>query len=311
MATLSSVLAAVRQHESSGNYSLTPQQNYAYSTGTTHASGAYQFQPATWQHWTQASGIGTQYSEAYQAPPNVQDAVAAYALTNQSGGANSTALWGGPGAPAGGYQTVTENDVSPQQIAAGPSSGLSGSQYTGLSSTSGTGWNIYTVLGADGQPTGALVSGSSEADASQYLGPGEHVGPITQTFTQGGTGSGTPGTGSGSSGSGSGSGAAGAAGAAGADVGYVPPASTGGPQYQGLAAGTVASISGWINGIESAVGNAFKNAMSGLLGGIESQFIRALVFILAVVLLLVALWRLMDPDGSKTKAFVREAAVAA
>jgi hypothetical protein len=122
MAALSSVLASIRARESQGNYNLTPQQNYNYPAS--HASGAYQFQPATWQQYTQQSGIGTQYAEAYQAPPNVQDAVASYAVMNGPG-VNSSALWGAS-APAGGYAPVTSVDVTPQsyladgQVAQGP-----------------------------------------------------------------------------------------------------------------------------------------------------------------------------------------------
>lgn len=90
-APVETVLAQIRANESGGNYGLTPQQNYDYPRS--HASGAYQFQPGTWQHWTQQSGIGTEYTEAYKAPPEVQDAVAAYAATH--GDVNSKALWGG------------------------------------------------------------------------------------------------------------------------------------------------------------------------------------------------------------------------
>jgi hypothetical protein len=86
------VLNDVKRRESGGNYNLRPEQNFNYPRS--HASGAYQFQPGTWRRWTQASGIGTQYREAYQAPPHIQDQIAAYALQHTPGGANSPSLWG-------------------------------------------------------------------------------------------------------------------------------------------------------------------------------------------------------------------------
>lgn len=114
MASLTDVLALIRQNESGGRYNLPPSANYDYPNS--HASGAYQFQPATWQQWTAASGIGTQYSEAYLAPPGVQDAVAAYAAMNGPG-INSSALWGAS-APPGGYPAVTDVNATPADLAA-------------------------------------------------------------------------------------------------------------------------------------------------------------------------------------------------
>jgi hypothetical protein len=109
---LPDVLAQIRQRESRGDYTQTPQQNYAYPRS--HASGAYQFQPATWQQWTARSGIGTEYPEAYQAPPEIQDKVAAYAATNGPG-VNSPALWGAS-SQGGTYPTpVAGTAVPPPQ----------------------------------------------------------------------------------------------------------------------------------------------------------------------------------------------------
>src|SRR5258706_9582398 len=108
-ATLTQVLAQIRQRESHNNYGLSPQQNYNYGQrGATHseANGAYQFQPATWRAYAQAmerahpelAGVATQYALAYQAPPAVQDAVAAYAALNGPG-INSQGLWGASAPP--------------------------------------------------------------------------------------------------------------------------------------------------------------------------------------------------------------------
>lgn len=114
MAALIDVLTQIRTRESSncGGYSCRPNQNVGYPAS--HASGAYQFEPGTWRQWSRVSGFGTQYAEAYQAPPDVQDAVAAYAALHGPG-VNSTALWGAS-APAGGYPAIT----SGTEIALGP-----------------------------------------------------------------------------------------------------------------------------------------------------------------------------------------------
>ena len=68
---LNSFLAAIRQHESGGNYQ-------AYNAGG-GASGAYQFIQSTWSSEANAAGYG-QYAgkPAGDAPPQVQDAVAAH-----------------------------------------------------------------------------------------------------------------------------------------------------------------------------------------------------------------------------------------
>lgn len=62
------ILAATRQIESSNNYAEPP--------NSANASGAYQFIPSTWQSLTKQYNIGTQYDEAYKAPPAIQDIIA-------------------------------------------------------------------------------------------------------------------------------------------------------------------------------------------------------------------------------------------
>jgi hypothetical protein len=66
------ILSTIRQVESSNNYG-------AQAKGSS-ASGAYQFIDSTWQASTKKSGLGTEYSRAKDAPPEVQDAVAAFAV---------------------------------------------------------------------------------------------------------------------------------------------------------------------------------------------------------------------------------------
>ena len=64
------VLDTIRTLESGGDYTA----KAAHAT----ASGAYQILDSTWAAWTAAAGAGTEYRHASQAPPAVQDAVAAH-----------------------------------------------------------------------------------------------------------------------------------------------------------------------------------------------------------------------------------------
>ena len=77
------------------------------------ASGAYQITDSTWRDWTRKYGIGTQYSSAHHAPPEVQDAVAARAvediLARHGGDVSKVPLvW---------YTGNSEGRISPEALA--------------------------------------------------------------------------------------------------------------------------------------------------------------------------------------------------
>jgi len=79
---LAGVVQCIKDHESG---------NYAESSHPGSGSGAYQFIPGTWRtyfgKWAAATGYtGPIYAYAYQAPPDVQDAVLIYALTHGGAG---------------------------------------------------------------------------------------------------------------------------------------------------------------------------------------------------------------------------------
>jgi hypothetical protein len=79
------------------------------------------------------------------------------------------------------------------------------------------------------------------------------------------------------------------------DVGYLPPAATGGPMTLGLASGVVNSIGGWITGIENSVGTGFDNAVKGALSSVSNWFNRGfLIFIGLVLLGLAIIWMIFD-----------------
>jgi hypothetical protein len=66
---LAAFMKATLEQESSGHY-------------TDAGGGGYQFEPATWRSDAAAAGVSTaQYPTAQSAPPAVQDAVAAHAMT--------------------------------------------------------------------------------------------------------------------------------------------------------------------------------------------------------------------------------------
>lgn len=67
--TTAQILATIRTRESGGNYQ-------AQARGST-ASGAYQFINSTWRSVTRKFNVGTQFERAVDAPPPIQDAVAA------------------------------------------------------------------------------------------------------------------------------------------------------------------------------------------------------------------------------------------
>jgi hypothetical protein len=76
------ILATIRMKESGNNYN--PPPNPAST-----ASGAYQFLDGTWQALSKKYGIGTEYSRAKDAPPEIQDAVAdryVSDILNEAGG---------------------------------------------------------------------------------------------------------------------------------------------------------------------------------------------------------------------------------
>jgi hypothetical protein len=67
---VAAILQTIRTLESGGNYTA--------KAAKATASGAYQIIDTTWAAWALAAGIGTTYTHASQAPPAIQDAVAAH-----------------------------------------------------------------------------------------------------------------------------------------------------------------------------------------------------------------------------------------
>ena len=68
--SIARIMATIKGQESGGNYVI---PNLA---GDSSATGAFQFTKGTWQGLTKQFGIGTEYSEARLAPPEIQDKIA-------------------------------------------------------------------------------------------------------------------------------------------------------------------------------------------------------------------------------------------
>jgi hypothetical protein len=87
------IMATIRQRES-GSRNLPPWQGH-------DASGIYQIKPATWAAWARDSGDpqAAQYQAAYQAPPEVQERLARWALMKY--GANASYTWKASGPDLG------------------------------------------------------------------------------------------------------------------------------------------------------------------------------------------------------------------
>jgi hypothetical protein len=126
-ADIEKILATIRTRESGGNYGA---QN-----PTSTASGAYQFIDGTWQSLTAKYGIGTEYSKAKLAPPEIQDAVAArYAqeiLQEAGGDVTKVPLAWFTGNIRGQSTAVSQSEVANYQRAWMDT--YTGGQYSGSS----------------------------------------------------------------------------------------------------------------------------------------------------------------------------------
>jgi len=145
-AEVDKILATIRQRESGGDYTI-------QAKGSS-ASGAYQFINSTWKGLTKQYGIGTEYSTAKDAPPEIQDAVAsAYVkdiLKKNNGDVSKVPLvW---------YTGNSEGKMSTAALAA--NNGLTAEAYQAkwMASYSGQG---SQVAASPPKPTGAVIAQAS------------------------------------------------------------------------------------------------------------------------------------------------------
>ena len=281
MAQQFSSLAQLVQHYETGG-STDP---YTAVNPKSGASGAYQFVNSTWGQYAGQIGVSTaQYPTAADAPPAVQDAVFAQAVKSRG-----LQDWTCPGCNPGLTSYVASNDVSALPVGA---------------STTGP----YTL--AMGPDTSGQGYGSNGSQGDFYIDPsGSTASPNVGAGSSAGGNPNTPSAGS----------------IAGdADVGWAPGI-YGGLQETGLSPGTAATVSGVgttiggaITGAGTAAANAitgvgttFKNFFTGWISSLENWVGRGFLILIGLVILAIALWRIVDPDGSKTAAITRNVEVAA
>jgi hypothetical protein len=118
------ILETLKSKESAGSGGYAADAKVSNPNSRSSASGAYGYTDATWQSYTKLSGIGTQYTRAVDAPPDVQDAVAAYNVKDILDHNNNdlTALanvW---------YTGKASGNMTAEQIAANP--GLTSTTYS-------------------------------------------------------------------------------------------------------------------------------------------------------------------------------------
>jgi Na+-transporting methylmalonyl-CoA/oxaloacetate decarboxylase gamma subunit/peptidyl-tRNA hydrolase len=167
-ANVEKILATIRTKESGGNYGA---QNPGGS-----ASGAYQFIDSTWQSLTQKYGIGTEYSKAKDAPPAIQDAVAAAyvqdILRNNGNDVSKVPLVWYTGNAAGNISAsalAANNGLTPQAYQADWMSIYTGGQYSPSSNTGGgAGGGLMGSLGDIATGIGRAATRIVKAASGEY-----------------------------------------------------------------------------------------------------------------------------------------------
>jgi muramidase (phage lysozyme) len=269
------------------NLSGAPTDAYGFpiwsGTGNSHAAGAFQFQPGTWD------SIASQYNLNFQNPAdqnagawyNAQQAYAA----NTNGGSLYDALGSGnPGqvtSALGGQWTGLSTSALETQLA----------QYNPVG---GANYGSGLTVGADGVPTINVTPQGTTGVGGGVYGPSQSGADTSGTYGPGSAGAATGTTGLGS--------------VAAAAPGYLPPALTGGPEATGLTPGLATGIGEWVSGLESTfsstisgattwmgtkIANTALGAVQAVIGPVENLFLRGLIVLVAVVLLGVALWALL------------------
>jgi hypothetical protein len=85
--------------------------------------------------------------------------------------------------------------------------------------------------------------------------------------------------------------------APGATPGGGVPSLTPGAGYP-LTVGLQAGITSWLGSLASSFADAFKQAMAGMLSGLENWVTRGFLIFIGVVIVAIALWRLLAPNVS-------------
>jgi len=192
--SIQEVLATIRTRESGGNYQ-------AQAPGSS-ASGAYQFIDSTWQSLTKKYGIGQEYNKAKDAPPEIQDSVAAkyveeilkqnggdvskvplvWYTGNAQGKMSDAALDANGGLTAESYQQKwmdTYNKVSGgTAVASAPVAPSSGSKVNTTSNA------VAVAQRNEGSQTAPIVIDKSTTNNTQMAGNGNQNKSIASPYNE-------------------------------------------------------------------------------------------------------------------------------
>ena len=168
-ANIEKILATIRTKESGGDYG-------AQARGST-ASGAYQFIDSTWNSVTGKYGIGQEYRRAKDAPPAVQDAVAAAyvqdILRNNGNDVSKVPLVWYTGNAAGNISAsaiAANNGLTPQAYQADWMSIYNGGQYSPSSnSRGGFAGSLMDVAAGVGRAAARIATAASGGYTSRGL----------------------------------------------------------------------------------------------------------------------------------------------
>lgn len=168
-ANIEKILATIRTKESGGDYG-------AQARGST-ASGAYQFIDSTWNSVTEKYGIGQEYRRAKDAPPAVQDAVAAAyvqdILRNNGNDVSKVPLVWYTGNAAGNISAsalAANNGLTPQAYQADWMSIYNGGQYSPSSnSRGGFAGSLMDVATGVGRAAARIATAASGGYTSRGL----------------------------------------------------------------------------------------------------------------------------------------------
>lgn len=167
VANTDAIAQTIRTRESGGKYDIGPNSG--------GASGAYQFIDPTWRSLTKKYNIGTQYTSAYMAPANVQDAVAKHYISDilvaNDGDIVSIPYTWYVGNPSGTWSDSSGNHT-PNEVPAGNK--VSVNDYA-------KGW-LADYVKTSGQSPG---EGTLAGIISVVTNPGDTAGNIAEGATQG------------------------------------------------------------------------------------------------------------------------------
>lgn len=245
--------------------------SYTARDPNSSASGAYSFLDSTWAQqqaaYNQQFGTSYNYARAYQAPPGVQDQVASITPVSH---------WGGTWAGSGGA-----NAANPLYTQATP---LDQTTVRNLNPNA-YGPDYFSVDTPGAQPPSTSVGTNPTTGLPNDFGSGDATAIDPQTGQP--YASITMGTGDTGGVSAASQGSASTAGGGTNQYGVAAQSGGGTPQQINLGPGTAADLQSFV----TAPIKAFEDWASAQFGSLSNWFTRGFLIVLAIVIIMVALWK--------------------